>query len=188
MAQNPAFTIRSPPTQGDLAYRIFTHAKQFEKASMLLAQQIQSDADFMLPCTMMGCFVFELYLKCLIVIETGSAPRKEHNYLKLFEKLSAESKAKIKEYYDKNPSPTQLLQRSGKFSVLRPEDATYMQNLDLSFDAVLAASKNAFQQVRYIYEEGQMKLGDSFFAGPIIGGTLERIKELRPQWFPPDPR
>ena len=62
------------------------------------------------------------------------------------------------------------LEREGAKNVPDPEN----------FDAVLEDCKNAFEDIRYAYEEGKVT---SFFAGVSLRAVREVITEMHPQWL-----
>jgi hypothetical protein len=181
----------APPDLTTLAFLIFTHAKRLDGAAHLIGLQTSKNPNFIVPYVVMASFVFELYLKCLVVLDTNKRPPNIHDYVKLFELLSDSSKAKVKEVYDNNPSPALEMVRTGKFpKELNPEHVAFLKAKDFSFEATLSRAKNAFENFRYIYEEWHDPQDDpkfEFSVNSIVQGVIEAIKAQRPAWYEQDP-
>src|SRR5689334_18678090 len=77
---------------------IFFHADSFLKAS--IAKSEPPDPYEMIVLVTSSAFACELYLKCLIHIETGRLNQSEHNLRKLFAKLSPATQAEIEEKFN----------------------------------------------------------------------------------------
>jgi hypothetical protein len=159
------------PAKIDLAHTIFQSAEQFKLAYSTL-QQANTGA-LNVPMTVYGALALELYLKSLIVLEEKEPPY-IHDAVKLFNELKPETQKRISGHYDKRtPGGLETMAKA------RPELG--LQHLDFSFDAVLAASGDAFVKFRYIYEG---KLSEkNWYAGPIVDAVIATIKEDQPTWF-----
>ncbi len=83
--------------------RIFRIAEWFNLASNTLKERISEMRGVAVPSVVLGAFSLELYLKCLIAIETGKPPPTGHNLRWLFDRLSGSTQSKIKQYFD-NPT------------------------------------------------------------------------------------
>ena len=172
-----------PPPEGELAYKIFIHAQRFGKAALFMGEQLKGgDLDFALPCAVMGAFVLELYLKCLVSIETGKPPPEKHEFSILFDSLSQASKSKIKDFFDQNPPAIRKQFEAGIFPGKTPEEVEFLKKMDVSFEGLLKAAENSFQQFRYACEEKMVKKPPSFQMGPMIQGVINVIEEHRPNW------
>jgi hypothetical protein len=180
--------MTGPRKKGDVAFKIFTHARHMDKSAALLESLMHHDPDFMMPSMMLRSFIFEIYLKCLIVLESGGDAPRGHDYLELFKLVSETSKAKIQSHYAQNPSVMlRVQQQVDQLTDLSDEQRQRIRDLDLSFYAVLKNAKNSFRQLRYIYEDSELDSFQGFTVETILLGVVERIKELRPNWFLSDP-
>ena len=83
--------------------RIFRIAEWFNLAGNTLKEHISEMRGVAVPSVVLGAFSLELYLKCLIAIETGKPPPTGHNLRWLFDRLSGNTQSKIKQYFD-NPT------------------------------------------------------------------------------------
>ena len=88
---------------------IFVVADQFRNASKVLnlalagvvtmaAEKVPFDVQ--MPMATCSAFALELYLKCLIAMETGKKPPGIHELDKLFRKLHLDTQAKIRRHFD----------------------------------------------------------------------------------------
>lgn len=96
------------------------------------------------PLIVLGALTTELFLKCLICIETGDKPR-GHNLRELFDQLNAATRARIQNMWD---SGIALRRRKEwdeieRFGLKMPRD----------LPSALAKGSNAFERIRYSYEE-----------------------------------
>ena len=96
------------------------------------------------PLIVLGALTTELFLKCLICIETGDTPR-GHNLRELFDQLNAATRARIQNMWD---SGIALRRRKEwdeieRFGLKMPRD----------LPSALAKGSNAFERIRYSYEE-----------------------------------
>src|SRR4051794_17027161 len=100
--------------------RMFRAAASFEHSSQVLIESVArtqaiaiamrgheitsctigQEPPGLIPMVVCISFSAELYLKCLIQIETGSAAPRIHTLSKLFEMLSPLSKERSKRYYE----------------------------------------------------------------------------------------
>jgi hypothetical protein len=82
--------------------KIFVHATKFHEADHRLRNTVPPDRPedvpkIAHPAMVLSAFASELYLKCLLCIEKGSAPE-EHNLKKLFNGLQLEPEDALKIY------------------------------------------------------------------------------------------
>lgn len=183
---------RLPPTTGKRAeglghleksdpHKIFLFARQFDVAQNVLLQQVGnvSNNQVVVPMLVNLAFAFELYLKCLIVLDTGREVR-THNYRKLFVALTPTTRDKVKEIFDHLPKSVLEVAASH-------DEEMRKANFDYSFEGVLASSQDAFEKLRYNYE-GKLRVGEGFTAGRAMGAVIEEIRNRQPEWFnPPRP-
>jgi hypothetical protein len=146
---------------------VFRTAWGFSKATDMLAQG--GDGKCAVAEVVNEAFCLELYLKCLLMLETGNKGH-GHKLKDLFDKLSQTNQAKVERYYNEDLGDLKMVtvQRRGK---------TYASDLN----GVLQATSDSFVEWRYLFEE---KMDPK----PILGwqslraSLLRLILELRPDW------
>jgi hypothetical protein len=81
--------------------QIYRHAEWFERASHFLLDDKFRNNFSTVPGVVNSAFALEVYLKCLLHIETGMLPKKRPHLLKkaLFDKLTAAHRDRINELY-----------------------------------------------------------------------------------------
>jgi len=128
-----------------------------------------------MPTASMVCMAFslELYLKCLIRMERKTYG-KEHDLKELFGKLGRRNRGKIKRHFRQNCATVRSY-------VERTYETDGKPVPKVDFDFVLSASKDAFTEMRYIFERGSATdtgwLGDT-----IIKGVRSVILAKHPEW------
>jgi hypothetical protein len=95
------------------------------------------------PMIVLGALTTELFLKCLVSIETGKAAH-GHDLKKLFDTLSADSRARIQHAWDTEivPGRGKEWDRIEKYGLTMPRD----------LPSALAKASQAFERIRYSYE------------------------------------
>lgn len=146
---------------------MFSTAEVFRAGSGVLSRHMP---DLMFPMVMCASFSLELYLKSLVLLESGAAER-GHNLETLFSKVSPDSQHAIRANYEKKRAEQDAMFAAAKVPPLPKTD----------FDFVLHASAEAFENFRYAYE-GIVKDQTGWLAGPIGESVRKRIMELRPEW------
>jgi hypothetical protein len=125
------------------------------------------------PVCVLSAFASELFFKCLVAIETGSAT-KEHFLDNLLNQLSAKTQAIIEKHWDQR--------RAERKKILDDLDRNSGKAWPRDLRANLEAGRDGFSLLRYFYEDKtgpfNFNLGDL----PIV--LREAVKELRPDWFP----
>jgi len=135
MTQAPALDFR----------KIFQLAERYSEASRILEAQMKGDEwGVSAPRLLVDSFAIELYLKCLYVLDTGSPPPREHDWVKLFEALDSHTRNAIREAFDRIVSEDPVLRH---LAVINP-DAVKITD----FHRSLAAAKNTFDKRRYLFE------------------------------------
>jgi HEPN domain-containing protein len=83
--------------------KIFVHARQFLNTSHYLMHKndVELFAQVGEPVIVLSAFASELYLKCLVAIETGNAPR-GHDLFELFQNLNAATQKQVSVLWDKS--------------------------------------------------------------------------------------
>jgi len=173
--------MMTPPTKHDPA-NIFTVAEQFRSAdkmlNLMLRQELTYEGhpvpfDVSIPMVTCAAFALELYLKCLISMETGDRPPNTHDYVRLFGLLHNDSKTAIRNYFDKNSGDTVTVIKRAFEQSGRPAPT-------VDFDYVLSVSRRAFPIARYLYEGVPAEQG--WVAETIMEGARRTILKRFPHW------
>jgi hypothetical protein len=143
-------------------------------ATMTIRLKRQDWAPLM-PPVVLHAFSLELFLKCLILLDSGNIPQ-SHNSLQLFNALGAVNQARlVKNYKDhlKTDPTIAAAIKAGKQS-------------DYEIANVLTVTGDAFVRFRYIFElpakpspAGEKFGGASTF---VIRATRDLIIQLQPSW------
>jgi hypothetical protein len=120
-----------------------------------------------------SAFSLELYFKCLIRVGRKSFGR-EHDLAKLFALIGRRDRAKIKRYWNDHSGSVRL-------QVERSYERNGQPTPKVDFDFVLSASKDAFVEMRYIYELG-IKPNSGWLADTIVEGARQTILDKHPDW------
>ena len=154
---------------------IFVHAQGFFHAQHTLIANVElpgtpQSLKLAIPALVLSAFASELFLKCLIAIETNTNPRNGHDLYALFEQLSPPTRQRITQMWDSYAARS-------KNNWDRLEKATGRKQVRDLQDA-LALGRRSFQAMRYIYEKPQFS-----FNLDNLPQMLERmVLELRPEW------
>jgi hypothetical protein len=109
-----------------------------------------------------------MYLKCLLFLEQGKAPR-DHNLHKLFHALSGTTQSELTKDHE-------------KFLDSHPEVVATAREIGLPTDLeeLLKCGRNAFTDFRYAHEE--IPLETDLGLGGLMYCVRERILNLQPSW------
>jgi HEPN domain-containing protein len=140
---------------------IYSQAVEYQRAAELLGES-DNRHEVTSPWVTCCALSLELYLKCLLHLETATYPR-GHKLLKLFEALSPERQDRIEAHY--------LDFRTIK-STEKPNRSGY------ALRELLSISNMAFDDWRYSFEDRKKKL--HFCAGVIIPCVKRAIAEACP--------
>jgi hypothetical protein len=125
--------------------KIYQLAERYSEASRLLEAQMKGDEwGVSAPRLLVDSFAIELYLKCLYVLDTSSAPLREHDWVELFDALGSHTRTAIRETFDRIVSEDPVLRH---LHVINP-DAVKITD----FNRSLAAAKDTFDKRRYLFE------------------------------------
>jgi hypothetical protein len=137
------------------AEKVFEQAECFYQASAVLRshlpvrvrpdhfENVHAALTLTEPLIVLDALTSELFLKCLICIETGSAPR-EHDLKKLFYRLFEPTRSRIQSFWDNEIVP----RRREKWDNLERLGLKIARDLP----SALAKGTDAFRQYRYSYE------------------------------------
>jgi hypothetical protein len=124
------------------------------------------------PAMVIGALTIELFLKCLICIETGKVPR-IHHLRELFDMLTPKTRSRIAEQWDNLIVPYRkpewdAMEGAVKITIAR------------DLPTALTVGSEAFEKIRYSYEgvseDLQYYLQD---LPPLLGQT---VLEMKPEW------
>lgn len=154
---------------------IFVHADGFNKASNSNASPPDP---YLFSVLATNCaFAVELYLKCLIHIETNQLIKNEHNLRKLFSKLRDETQGEVEAAFNAILDQHPGYDLSKASEEMKAAAAKRSKNLR----EVLKTCENAFVEWRYLYEEDDDAVNafGLFPLPPILRGAILRRK---PEW------
>jgi hypothetical protein len=97
---------KKPPKVGLDPLKIFQHATRFHDSDHRLRSTVPankpSDLPFVAhPAMVLSAFASELYLKCLLCVETGVVPD-QHNLKTLFKRLQPTTRRALEDLWDAN--------------------------------------------------------------------------------------
>jgi hypothetical protein len=168
--------VMAEPDVEKLAHSMFVVADRFHRAANYLSQA--PDPHLQLVSIANIAFAMEMYFKCLIVLDTGKDPDWKHDYVELFSLLSPETQKRIKDCYNKHPGAIMVKHMAALMT------ATGTPPLEAqTFEAKLTRSKDAFRNLRYIYQYASPE----WDANEMLECIVSLIRYLRPDWFPNEP-
>ena len=155
--------------------KIFVQADCFCKALQNLCQVNPNDTQSIVsiaePVMVLGALTIELFLKCLVSIELGDAPR-IHNLRELFGKLSLPTRSRIQQGWEEIAA-----HRAAQWNKLERRLGITMARDLLS---ALGAGGDVFQQIRYSYEANTDRLQYYIHDLPQLLGKI--VLEIKPEW------
>lgn len=155
---------------------ILKSADAFEEASVLALKHATQDQNqtfyLALVYVVNASFAVELYLKCLLAVESGQIPE-THNLKDLFNQVSRESRAKIKKRHNKLAPDHSVL--SGFRERL---------GIKIDLDSLLEDGQDVFKHFRYLFEGVRSRTKPIGFGLELFGRIVRnRILDLRPEWL-----
>jgi hypothetical protein len=146
---------KKPPKPTPDYQKMYQLAEHYSEASRLLEEQARGkEWGCSAPQLLVDSFAVELYLKCLFVQDTNTAPLEEHDWEKLFDSLKPHTKTAIREAFERIVRSDPVLPH---LDVINPEAKKVTD-----FNRSLAAAKNTFDKRRYLYEP--QPAGEWFYA------------------------
>jgi hypothetical protein len=170
------------PLENINPHQIFVHARGFLVAEDALGSltithnKQQVAANVVQPVMVLSAFTTELFLKCLICLETTLTPQ-GHHLFELFQQLRPETQDKIIQLWEMHVVPIRdpewaLIEKSRSFS-----SGKFKRDLP----GALSDSSRAFEEIRYAYEPGNRK---GIFNIIDLPRLLHRvILEMKPEWL-----
>jgi HEPN domain-containing protein len=155
---------------------IFKQANCFYQALAILCnvepENVQLAVTIGEPVMVTGALTIELFLKCLVCIETGEVP-KSHNLRGLFDKLSDTTRVRIQCSWDNDI----LMHRGAEWDHI---EARTGQKIARELPAALTAASKAFERIRYSYEGNTTEV--QYFLQDLPQLLRRVIVEQRPEW------
>lgn len=172
--------MAKPPLEGINPLDIYIHALGFHVAEDILGKVTTSPnpqlaVQVVQSVMTLSAFTTELFLKCLLCLETTLTPQ-GHHLFELFQQLKPETQAKIAMLWDTKIVP----HRDREWKII---EANYGGSAKMHRDlpGAISASSRAFEKIRYSYEPGSRK--DSDFNISDLPRILRRIiLEKKPEW------
>ena len=155
--------------------KIFMNAERFRQADLLLRsfndQQIAVTVAS--PALILSAFASELYLKCIVCIETGELAH-GHHLKNLYRRIEPSTRHSIEEKWDEyNSSPVRRRLYKALASINgRP--------IPVDLDWTLSEGSGPFTSLRYLHEVDDLKT--KFLLGDFPNILREVIVQKRPQW------
>ena len=112
-----------------------------------------------------SAFASELYLKCLVLLETGQLMKAQHNLRKLFSKLRGKTQ---------NAIETQFNEEMAKAPAIGAEAKTQLGGKEppRTLREALKEGGEAFIKWRYMYENDNLQFFGLFPLPPILDGII----------------
>jgi HEPN domain-containing protein len=159
---------------------IFVHADGFLKAANYLNAPQPNGAPMDPLCfaalVTNSAFASELYLKCLIQLDSGQQVIKEHNLRKLFAKLTPATQKDLESRFDLLLAKQPAYDESKMTAEMR--DAASKR--PTTFRETLRSGADAFTEWRYLYENDGFSNPFGLFPLPSLLRTV--ILERQPEW------
>jgi HEPN domain-containing protein len=155
--------------------KIFVQADCFCKALEILCEVNPNDTQAIVitgePGMVLGALTVEMFLKCLVSIESGDVPR-IHNLRELFGKLSLPTRSRIQQGWDEIAA-----HRAEQWNQLEERLGIAMAR---DLPSALAAGADPFRQIRYSYEGNTDRLQYYIHDLPQLLGKI--VLEIKPEW------
>jgi HEPN domain-containing protein len=154
---------------------IFVQADCFCKALEILCEVNPNDTQAIViigePGMVLGTLTIELFLKCLVSIESGDVPG-IHNLRELFGELSLPTRNRIQQGWDEIAA-----HRAEQWNLLEKRLGIAMAR---DLPSALAAGCDPYRQVRYSYEANTERLQYYIHDLPQLLGKI--VLEIKPEW------
>jgi len=146
----------------------FLSAEAFMSALGILLRTAPEEKRYGIVLGTLEPFILELYLKCLIMLETGDHKR-GHDLYKLFQFLNPQTQRELGHAFD------EYVARFPSFI-----NEAKINKWPVKLEPLLIRGRRAFEEFRYLHEH---KDGTTLWGvkGLVIG-VRERILQLHPEW------
>lgn len=147
---------------------IYQLAVRYSEASTILGGQANGGGwGASAPQLLVDSLAIELYLKCLYVLDTGLAPPRTHDWVKLFEALGSPTRAIIREKFDRIVKEDPVLRN---LHVINP-DALKVTD----FDRSLQVARHTFDKRRYLFETNS---NDEWFYAHLLHQAIRSVAAM----------
>jgi len=158
-------------------HEIFLHAYHFHECDHRLrkgpsSKDIDEVAIIAHPSMVLSAFASELYLKCLVCVETGNVPR-GHDLKGLFLGLDSSTKKRLEDLWNES---LRRPERQRELDCIRGLPGGDQLQTDLP--NAIGISSKAFEELRYLYETKSSK----FLLGDFPDMLHKVILERFPDW------
>ncbi len=159
-------------------HEIFLHAYHFHESDHRLRKGLSSEdidevALIAHPSMVLCAFASELYLKCLLCIETGKVPR-EHHLKSLFLRLESSTRKRLEDLWNES---LRRPERQRELNCIRKLPEGDRLQFDLLY--ILGIGANAFEELRYLYETKRSYFLLHDFPDMLHTVILERFPDWR---------
>lgn len=154
---------------------IFVQAERFLFADEKLrgpGLDIANAAYVMLPCLVMQALSIELYLKCLISLETGKKPPRGHHLKHLFDRLNVNTQKHLAALWRADTEGLNNVRN------MLPEEMREAISDDVA--KALTDGARAFEELRYHYET---ELTCRFYIDRMPRMLRSVIWQRMPEWY-----
>jgi hypothetical protein len=158
-------------------FKIYMNAERFRIADQTLRSDLHRDLMTTLasPAMMLSAFASELYLKCLLLVETPSSlVDHSHDLETLFRKLSTPTRKAIERDWDVSMATDDRRRVRAAIKVITGEDVP----VDLTW--ALSKGASAFVQLRYNHENERG--GPKFLLGDFPQMLRRAVISMKPEW------
>lgn len=169
--------MAKPPLENIDPLQIFLQANEFHVAEDALGKlstsaNVQWARQLMQPNMVLSALTTELFLKCLVCLETKLTPQ-GHHLSELFKQLSPETIRQITHLWDTQIVPA----REALWNAI--ENDPSRQKIRRDLPGALLAANRAFEKIRYSYEPGS---GGTFYIGDLPRILHRVILQMKPEW------
>ena len=155
--------------------QVFNHACRFLATDQAL-RRVFGGSDWALtiapPTMVLSAFASELFLKCLLILETSEAPENIHLLHILYRRVSHKRRRRIEELWDADARP-------------KLAELAKVQNFPTDLPNALFQCSSPFEQLRYAYENGFNNV--RYYIGDFPWILMGAIIEIKPEWSPQEP-
>jgi hypothetical protein len=160
-------------------HEIFLHACHFHECDHRLRNSLSSTQDnnevalIAHPSMVLCAFAIELYLKCLLCIETGKVT-KGHDLKGLFLRLDPSTRKRLEDLWNES---LKRPEKQRNFDGIRKLPEGDQLQSDLLY--VLGIGSNAFEELRYLYETKRSHFLLDDFPDMLHAVILEKFPDWR---------
>jgi hypothetical protein len=151
------------------------HVSENALGSLTRTPNTQLAAQVVEPTMVLSAFTTELFLKCLICIETGLTPQ-GHHLFELFEQIMPATQSKIIHLWDTQIVP----HRDPEWKFIESKQYNGDKKFSRDLPGALSDSSRAFEQIRYRYEPNSKQSDFNIIDLPRV--LLRVILEMKPEW------